>query len=146
MNTSDTTGACGHENTISLTADIDSSNVNNDQNEVNANKDCSFVTVWTLVSLDSCLRASLNADDLKAVESIFKRFDHLKKNIVELKIGTYSTRSGNGVYCHDLHVKVIVDTGGLWDGARKYIWKFMGQDEWTLSDGTIVSVNRIHTK
>ena len=45
MNTSDTIGACEQENASSLTADTDSSNVKKDQNEGNANKDCSFVTV-----------------------------------------------------------------------------------------------------
>ena len=59
---------------------------------------------------------------------------------------TVNTRSGNNVFCHDLSVQVLVDSSGLWEGARKYIWKFMGQDEWTLADGTIVNVNRIHVK
>ena len=80
------------------------------------------------------------------MEGIFNRLDHLRKNIVKLEFGTYSTRSGNNVFCHDLHVKVSVDTSSLWDSARKYVWKFLGQDEWTLGDGTIVSVNRIHVK
>ena len=80
------------------------------------------------------------------MEGIFYRLDHLRKNIVKLEFGSYNTRSGNDVFCHDLQVKVAVDTSSLWDSARKYTWKFLGQDEWTLGDGTIVSVSRIHVK
>ena len=45
-----------------------------------------------------------------------------------------------------MSVSVEVDTSPLWDNARAYVWKFIGQDEWTFKDGMNVSVSRIHVK
>ena len=142
-------GACEQELLLD-TPKVGSSNQDKIDADIDVCKqeaqECKVVTVWALVSLDSCLRSSLSSNDLKAVEGIFNRLDHLRKNIVKLEFGSYNTRSGNDVFCHDLQVKVAVDTSSLWDSARKYIWKFLGQDEWTLGDGTIFSVSRIHVK
>ena len=105
-----------------------------------------LTTVWTLVNFESCQKPSLSTNDFKAVEGIFTRLEHLKKNIVKIEFGNYRSSRENDFFFHDLSVKFLVDTSRLWDSPRAYIWKFLGQDEWKLGDGTMITVNRIHVK
>ena len=75
------------------------------------------------------------------------RNDHLRKNVKNIEIGecrTFKGSSGNS-FDHDIWIKLKVDSSQLWESARSYIWKHLGQ-EWKLGDGTSVTANRIHVK
>ena len=103
-------------------------------------------TVWATVNLDNSSKSKLNVQDLNGIEGILTRYDHLKQNIVKIDFGHYSTSRTDDGFCHRLDVKLLVDVTRLWEHARPYIWKFLGQQEWRLSDGTLITFNRIHVK
>ena len=90
----------------------------------------------------------MKEQDFKYVESVVYRYDHLKQNVRKIEFGNYRTSVNNDkiTFDHSLSMKLIVDQSQLWSGARSYIWKFLGQYEWTKSDGTLMTINRIHVK
>ena len=68
----------------------------------------------------------LSSNDLKTIEGIVNQHEHLRRNIRKLEL--------------------YVDTSSMWNSPRTYIWKFLGQDEWKLGNGTMVTICRIHVK
>ena len=106
------------------------------------------INVYSKVNFDCCPNDKLSSSDLKTFEGILFRHEHLRRNIKKVEYGHYSTRkdSNDGLFTHVLDMRLVVDTTRLWETGRSYIWKFTGQDEWKLANGTMVSVNRIHTK
>ena len=82
------------------------------------------------------------------VKGIVHRNDHMKKNVKSIKFAEYRTfrsRQEN-LFDHSLWIRLLVDTSQLWENGRSYIWKHLGQQEWKLGDGTVVTANRIHVK
>lgn len=106
------------------------------------------VLVYSQVNFENCPKRVLTANELKVVEEILFRKDHLKQNIRSYEFGHYGTRhSDDGQdYAHTLDLKLYVETGRLWETPRSYVFRHMGQDTWTVNDGTQISLNRIHVK
>ena len=104
--------------------------------------------VYAQVNLDNCPRQSLNKSDLRSVEGIIFRYNHLRQNVKHIDFGEYRTYRSNIAehYDHSIWVNLMVSTAFLWENARSYIWKHMGQHEWRLDDGTKMTMNRIHVK
>ena len=104
--------------------------------------------VHSQVFLENSCRRSLVQKDLDTIKGIIFRHDHLKQNIRNVEFGNYTTRksSDENLFHHRLDMKLCVDTSNLWEGARKYVWKFLGQHEWKVDGGTMLTVNRIHMK
>ena len=111
-------------------------------------KNSEIAVVHAQVSFADCPRESLSSKELTSVEGILFRLDHMKQNLKSKEFGRYSTRrSDDGVnFTHTLDLKLFVATERLWETARSYIWRHMGQYTWTLHDGTQVTMNRIHVK
>ena len=107
-----------------------------------------MAVVHAQVSFADCPRESLSSKELTSVEGILFRLDHMKQNLKSKEFGRYITRrSDDGVnFTHTLDLKLFVATERLWETARSYIWRHMGQYTWTLHDGTQVTMNRIHVK
>ena len=99
-------------------------------------------------NLDNCPRKSLSSKDLRGVIGIIHRYEHLKLNVKNVDFGDYRTyrSSTNDRYDHSLWVILTVSTIKLWENARSYIWKHLGQNEWKIGDGTQLTMNRIHVK
>ena len=91
----------------------------------------------------------VTSNELKSVDGIIYRKEHLKQNIHSIKYGGYKMfRSSNGdqKYSHILQLKLFVRTGRLRETPQLYAWRHLGQDSWTLQDGTQITMNRIHMK
>ena len=120
------------------------------QNDIEVNRPSvpEMVTVYAKANFSQCTREALSSNDLKALEGIYYRSDHLRRNFRSVECGSYrSHRSeSEGLLDHVLDIKFTVDTSRLWENARSYTWKHLGQYEWKLNDGTIVTFNRIHVK
>ena len=105
--------------------------------------------VYSKVNFDCCPNNKLTGNDMKIFEGILFRHDHLRRNIKKIEYGHYTTRehsNDDGLFKHAIDMKIVVDTTRLWETARSYMWKHIGQDEWKLVNGTMVTVNRIHSK
>ena len=73
--------------------------------------------------------------------------EHLRKNILKIQAGRQTNRKlRNGAFKHTLELRIVVRTGNLWENARKYIWRNLGQDMWTRKDGSTLTLDRIHVK
>ena len=72
-----------------------------------------LTTMRTLVNFEGCQILSLSTNDYQGVEGIFTRLEHLKKDIVKIEFGNYQSSRENDFFCHDLSVKVLVDTSRL---------------------------------
>ena len=108
------------------------------------------ILVYAQIEFDCSPTSKLTGDDLKNFEGIMFRHDHLRRNVKKIDYGQYTTRDGNDgrsrSYTHILNLKLVVDSASLWETPRSYIWRHIGRDEWKLVNGTVVTVNRIHTK
>ena len=109
-----------------------------------------LVTVYANANLSQCSRVTLSDKDFRCLEGIYHKQDHLKRNLRNVEFGkcnTYRSNCGNGqLFDHIVDVKFEVDPSRLWENARSYTWKHLGQYEWKLADGTLVTFNRIHVK
>ena len=100
-----------------------------------------------MVSFNNSPNSSLSKSDLKSLEGLIFRQNHMKENILKLEYGEYfSKKSRNQNFMHTIEIKLVVSTKKLWENARSYIWRHFGQSEWENKDGTKLTVNRIHMK
>ena len=103
--------------------------------------------VFGVVSFNNSPNSSLSKSDLKSLEGLIFRQNHMKENILKLEYGEYfSKKSRNQSFSHTIEIKLLVSTKKLWENARSYIWRHFGQSEWENKDGTKLTVNRIHMK
>ena len=103
--------------------------------------------VFGVVSFNNSPNSSLSKSDLKSLEGLIFRQNHMKENILKLEYGEYfSKKSRNQSFSHTIEIKLLVSTKKLWENARSYIWRHFGQSEWENNDGTKLTVNRIHMK
>ena len=106
------------------------------------------VTVYANVNFYRCPRNNLSDNDLKTIDAILLKNDHLRCNIKKVHYGRIFNRrsSVHYLYDHFVEIELIVNTEKLWECARSYVWKHLGKDQWKLDDGTIITLKRIHTK
>ena len=81
------------------------------------------VKVYAQVNLANCPRQLLNKADLRSVEGIIFRYDHLRKNVKHVDFGEYRTYRSNLAehYDHSIWVNLMVSTAFLWKNARSCI-------------------------
>ena len=78
-----------------------------------------------------------------------KRIDILKTLLLNWNfLNSKKLRSlRNNLYTHTLSIVVFVKTARLWESPANYLRKHLGlTNYWTLSNGTIVRLSRIHQK
>ena len=91
---------------------------------------------------------SMTQFDTNFLEQIILREEHLRQNISKIEFGhlNRSQKFGENDFKHSIELRIFVRTQKLWETPRSYLYKFLGQFEWTKHDGTRVTMNRIHTK
>ena len=100
----------------------------------------------------SLVNSPCNKVDTACQHSVFALMDskdHLKRNIVKGKAEHIRSRPDdncNGKFKHEIDMVIEVRTNSLWEPARTYIWKHLGNSSWTFNDGTEVSFIKIHRK
>ena len=85
-------------------------------------------------------------ENVSMVGEIIGCKDHLKRNIIDIKFGKSRSWFENVGYTHEIPAVLLVDTRSLWESSRTYIWRHLGNDSWSLKDGTMVSFSQIHHK
>ena len=106
-----------------------------------------IVIVHATAVIENSTGEKLTQVECDNLQSLVFREKHLKENIVKLEFGQNSTRNlGRGKYNHTLDLKLYVSTRKLWEGPRSYVWKHLGQNEWSKGNGSTVVFNRIHVK
>ena len=82
-----------------------------------------------------------------AIEKLIFSEHHMRSNVIAVNMEHVSTRSFRSkLFTHTVNVMLSVKTSALWDSPRQYIWKHLGQNEWTKNDGTRIKFTRIHVK
>ena len=105
------------------------------------------VVVFATAVIENSPTEDLSQSEIKNLQTLVFRENHLKTNILKLEIGEYFThRLRNSHFKHTLELKLFVGTTRLWEGARSYIWRHFGQSEWSNGKGGRVVFNRIHVK
>ena len=105
------------------------------------------VVVHATAVIDNSPSDTISENDVKSLESLILRENHLKDNISKLEVGQRSSRSfRNNRFKHTIEFLISVKTRKLWDSPKQYIWKHLGQMEWSKDNGTKVSFSRIHVK
>ena len=96
----------------------------------------------------NCPNVSIAQDDLDSVARFITSKDHLVKNIDSIQYDRISNHGmdNNGTYEHSVQVRVAVRRKNLWEGARSYLWKHLAHDLWERSNGTTITLTRIHVK
>ena len=104
--------------------------------------------VYATAVFPKCPIVSIAQDDLDSVARFITSKDHLMKNIDSIKYGRILNhrRYDNGTFEHSVQVRMAVRRKNLWEGARSYLWKHLANDLWERSNGTSITLTRIHVK
>ena len=82
---------------------------------------------------------NLLQEDLLSLEKFIFNQQHLQNNIGRLEFEVIAKWR--------VYVRLHVKNAKLWEGARPYIWKHLGGDNyWTRQNGTEIKLSRIHVK
>ena len=74
------------------------------------------------VSFGNSPNSSLSQSDLKSLEGLIFRQNHMKENIGKMEYGKYfSNKVKNQTLNHTIEIKLSVNTKKLWENARSYI-------------------------
>ena len=104
--------------------------------------------VYAKVNFHDSPEEGLTKTDLKHLDGILYRKDHLKTNLIKIEYGKYSTRNSDDGrrFDHTLDLKITVEASRLWENPRSYVWRHFGQYEWKQHNGSLITMNRIHMK
>ena len=86
-------------------------------------------------------------EDYNSLQKFILHQDHLVKNICHLETSHLSSRELRScAFKHMLEIKIHVKCASLWEPARTYIWKHLGQEDYKRSNGTLIKLVKIHVK
>ena len=92
------------------------------------------------------LKQKLSNADVDGLLYILRSKDHLRRNIKSVEEGTLTLRNQDDRVVHSLPLVLDVETTYLWESPRSYIFHHLGRDSWTLGDGTVMKIFKIHQK
>ena len=105
------------------------------------------VVVFATAVIDDSPEKNMSQSEFNNLEKLIFRENHLKANIVKFEHGENFTREmRKNCFKHTIELRIHVSTKNLWEGARSYVWKHFGQNEWSKRNGSSVVFNRIHVK
>ena len=105
------------------------------------------VVVFATAVIDDSPEKIMSQSEFNNLEKLIFRENHLKANIVKFEHGENFTREmRKNCFKHTIELRIHVSTKNLWEGARSYVWKHFGQNEWSKRNGSSVVFNRIHVK
>ena len=107
----------------------------------------SEIIVHATAVIDDSRNETITPSEIKSIEKIIFRENHLRLNITRIQIGEQYSRSfRNNRFKHSVEYLILVKTEKLWESPRQYIWKHLGQLEWKQENGARMIFNRIHVK
>ena len=90
---------------------------------------------------------TLLKEDYSSLQKFILSEEHLVKNICQLESQHCSSRELRSCSLkHTLEIKIHVKCSNLWEHARAYIWKHLGQGDYKRSNGTRIHLVKIHVK
>ena len=105
------------------------------------------VQIHATAVFDDSPDGALESDAIGSLFKLVKHKEHLEKNIENIEWKHLSTREFRATrFKHTADVILYVKTANLWEGARSYVWKHLGQETWTRGNGTVISLSRIHQR
>ena len=124
----------------------DESKANSVDEPITVEKQVNVVVVHATAVVENTPGEILTQADATNLKKLIFREKHLQQNIVKLEFGRQQSEFRNNTFKHSLEIKLFVSTQQLWEGPRSYIWKHLGQNEWSKQNGSSVVFNRIHVK
>ena len=132
---------------------IHSGNLNNENKAVNVKEspprkgESETAIVYETVVLDDCPHNQVMRNHIDTISKIIDCKEHLQTNIEDFKFGNISSWDlSNQKFKHQIQIILKVKTVQLWKSPRGYLWRHLGSSNWTLHDGTAVSLVSIHQK
>ena len=122
------------------------SKVNSVDEAIRVEKQNNEVVVHATAVIENTPGEIITQADVTNLKNLIFREKHLQQNIVKLEFGRQQSEFRNSTFKHSLEIKLFVSTQQLWEGPRSYIWKHLGQSEWSKANGSSVAFNRIHVK
>ena len=93
------------------------------------------VIVYAIAVIDNSME-----NDFNSLEKLVYREKHLKENISLVQFEEYISREkGNGRFKHSIEMRLIVRTSKLWEGPRSYVYRHVGQTDWSTGNGVKVT-------
>ena len=104
------------------------------------------VTIYAMAVVEDSPYVTLADEELDSLRRFLTCKDHLMRNIAHIEFNHLSSRELRSRFKHIIDVKIHVKTANLWEGARSYIWRHIGNDTWTRTNGTRIELVKIHQK
>jgi hypothetical protein len=102
--------------------------------------------IHATADIEDSPNGNLIDEELDSLLRFITSRDHLKQNNNNIEFEHVSTREFRTKFKHLVGVKINVKTVNLWEAARSYIWKHIGNDTWTRGNETKITLARIHQK
>ena len=105
------------------------------------------VVVFATAVIENSQEKSLSVPEMKNLKNLIFREKHLQDNILKLECGqNFAREIRKNNFKHTIELRLYVSTRNLWEGARSYVWRHFGQNEWRKPNGSSVVFNKIHVK
>jgi hypothetical protein len=105
------------------------------------------VVVHATATFENCPDSELYQEYVESLNRFIFSKEHLKRNICKVETSYVSSRQFmNNTYTHIMSVKLSIMTGGLLEGPRSYLWRHLGDDNWTRGNQTKIRLVKIHVK
>ena len=105
------------------------------------------IEIYAEAVYDNSPSPNLTQDELESLGRFITNLEHLQRNIRNIVVDrTSSCGRSDGKYNHTANIRIFVRSENLWQSARSYLWKYLGQDSWERGNGTVISLKRIHQK
>ena len=134
----------GAENQIERTKDVD---VKTMQEHITPPTTPEVIEVYAEAVFERSPSPSLTQDEMESLGRYVTNLEHLQRNIRNIVIDRFSTYGlSDGKFVHTANFRIFVKGENLWQSARSYLWKYLGQDSWERGNDPNISLKRIHQK
>ena len=107
-----------------------------------------IATIHATAVIEDSPNFNLDNEELESLQRFIASKEHLVRNVANLEFKYLSSREfRSNKFKHTIEVKIHVKTENLWEGARNYIWKHLGDENtWSRGNGSRITLVRRHQK
>ena len=107
----------------------------------------SVAIIHATATIDSSPFQQFAQEEWESIFRFVRHKDHLQKNVINMKFVRLTSRLSDLTgFKHVVELQLFVKTDALWETPRSYLWKHVGQDSWSRSNGSVITLARIHQK
>ena len=133
---------------VALEKHNEASSIGNDDTQKIIVAKPALITIHASAVIENSPYAEFMEEEWQSLNRFIISKEHLQKNVASVRhCESISSESPGGRFRHVVRIQIDVRTESLWETPRSYLWRHIGQENsWNRSNGTIITLTRIHQK